>query len=192
MTERAMRVQAADGTFRSVEVVLRPRIEPDGRNGSVGLVRRIADDVDAANPIDAFLAETPTPARIRAFMESRRFPIVEGASVTFVWRGASSSVRRPLEISTTGTPGNASGESSFAALITFSHLASSDFKRWRICSWLPGSASAPASPSAATSPAGSLPTINPSSSQMPTRHSPMRRPTPTCAPASISRAIASA
>ncbi len=42
--------------------------------------------------IDAFLAETVTPGRLRAFLESRRFPIVEGASVTFVWRGEADAV----------------------------------------------------------------------------------------------------
>lgn len=42
--------------------------------------------------IDHLLAHNPTRERVEAFLAGKRFPLVEGASATFVWRGEAESV----------------------------------------------------------------------------------------------------
>jgi enterochelin esterase family protein len=42
--------------------------------------------------IEEFLATTPDATKVQAFLQSRKFPIVEGTSVTFAWLGKAESV----------------------------------------------------------------------------------------------------
>ena len=42
--------------------------------------------------IDALLASQPDGAKAQEFLDGRRVPIVEGQSVTFVWRGQADAV----------------------------------------------------------------------------------------------------
>src|SRR5262249_10614774 len=47
----------------------------------------------AARPaIQTFLESTPDAAKVDAFLENRSIPIVEGPSVTFLWRGEATGV----------------------------------------------------------------------------------------------------
>lgn len=43
--------------------------------------------------IDELLASEPDTAKVRAFLEGRQFPIVEGTDVTFVWYGKADTVK---------------------------------------------------------------------------------------------------
>ena len=43
--------------------------------------------------IERFLDAHPTPSKVKAFLVDRKFPIVEGSSVTFVWVGQADSVQ---------------------------------------------------------------------------------------------------
>jgi enterochelin esterase-like enzyme len=46
----------------------------------------------SAHAIQRLIASKPDAAKIDAFLENRQIPIVEGASVTFVWRGEANAV----------------------------------------------------------------------------------------------------
>ena len=43
--------------------------------------------------IDTFLAEAPDRAKAKAFVKGRKFPLVEGSQVTFVWLGKADAVK---------------------------------------------------------------------------------------------------
>ena len=52
-----------------------------------------AGDALSSPVFDALRARGPlTPAEVDAFLASRRFPVVEGSTTTFVWRGEADAV----------------------------------------------------------------------------------------------------